>query len=107
MSNTVDGLLEVYEDMVEVLLVLEIFLIIIIINPLTGRVVGAPQMSLQPVFCSCCFLGVPFSPVLHCPLGLRKLQACAFHDVVFQPLPLSALSSSPFRCALQDGFGPI
>ena len=28
-----------------------------------------------------------------------------FPDVVFPPLPLSALSSSPFHCALQDGFG--
>ena len=50
----------------------------------------------------------PFSsifPVLHCPLGLGELQACPFPDVVFPPLPLSALSSSPFHCALQDGFG--
>ena len=47
----------------------------------------------------------PFFPVLHCPLGLAKLQACPFPDVVFPPLPLSALSSSPFHCALQDGFG--
>ena len=37
-----------------------------------------------------------FFPVLHCPLGLAKLQACPFPDVVFPPLPLSALSSSPF-----------
>ena len=46
-----------------------------------------------------------FSPVLHCPLGLAELQACPFPDVVFPPLPLSALSSSPFHYALQDGFG--
>ena len=45
----------------------------------------------------------PFSPVLHCSLGLGELQACPFPDVVFPPLPLSALSSSPFQCALQDG----
>ena len=44
-------------------------------------------------------------PVLHCPLGLGELQACPFPDDVFPPLPLSALSSSPFHCALQDGFG--
>ena len=44
-------------------------------------------------------------PVLHCPLGLAEVQACPFPDVVFPPLPLSALSSSPFHCALQDGFG--
>ena len=47
----------------------------------------------------------PFFPVLQCPLGLGELQACPFPDVVFQPLPLSALSSSPFHSALQDGFG--
>ena len=39
----------------------------------------------------------PFSPVLHCPLGLCKLQACPFPDVVFPPLPVFALSSSPFH----------
>ena len=74
-----------------------IIIIIIIINPLTARVVGVPQMILQPVF--------SIFPVLHCPLGLAELQACPFPDVVFPPLPLSALSSSPFHCALQDGFG--
>ena len=47
----------------------------------------------------------PFVPVLHCPLGLCEHQACPFPDVVFPPLPLSALSSSPFHCVLQDGFG--
>ena len=62
--------------------------------PLTARVVWAPQMISQPV-----------SSVLHCPLGLGKLQACPFPDVVYPPLPLSALSSSPFHCAMQDGFG--
>ena len=46
-----------------------------------------------------------FFPVLHCPPGLAELQACPFPDVVFPPLPLSALSSCPFHCALQDGFG--
>ena len=45
-----------------------------------------------------------FFLILHCPLGLGELQACPFLDVVFQPL-LSALSSSPFHCALQDSFG--
>ena len=49
----------------------------------------------------------PFFPVLHCPLGLAKLQASPSPDVVFPPLPLSAMSSSPFHCALQDGFGQI
>ena len=47
----------------------------------------------------------PFSPVHHCPLWLCELQACPFPYVVFPPLPLSALSSFPFHCALQDGFG--
>ena len=41
--------------------------------------------------------------VLHCPLGLSELQACPFLDAVFPPFPLSASSSSPFHCALQDG----
>ena len=78
-------------------LVIIIIIIIIIINSLTERVVGAPQMILQPVF--------SIFPALHCPLGLAELQACPFSDVVFPPLPLSALSSFPFHCALQDGFG--
>ena len=38
----------------------------------------------------------PFPPVLHCQLGFGELQACPFPNVVFPPLPLSALSSSPF-----------
>ena len=75
-------------------------IVIIIINPLTARVVGAPQMILQPVF----FFS-PFFSVLHCPLALAELQACPFPDIVFPPLLLSTLSSSPFHCALQDGFG--
>ena len=73
-----------------------IIIIIIIISPLTTRVVGAPQMISQPV--SSFFL------VFHCPLGLAELWACPFPDVVFLSL-MSALSSSPFHCALQDGFG--
>ena len=47
----------------------------------------------------------PLFPVFHFPLGLAELQACPFPDVVFPPLPLSALSSSPFYYALQNGFG--
>ena len=46
-----------------------------------------------------------FFPVLHCPLGLGRLQACPFPDVVFPLLPLSAVFSSRFHCALLDGFG--
>ena len=40
-----------------------------------------------------------------CTLELVELQARPFPDVVFQPLLLSALSSSPFHCALQNSFG--
>ena len=74
-------------------------IVIIIMNicPLTARVAEAPQMISQPV--SSIFT------ILHCPLGLGKLQACPFPYIVFPPLSLSALSSSPFHCALQDGFG--
>ena len=72
-------------------------IVIIIIYPLTARVVEAPQMISQPVSSNL--------PVLYCPLGLAELQVCPFPDVVFPPLPLPAVSSSPFHCALQDGFG--
>ena len=74
-----------------------IFLLSHLVYLLTARIVGAPQMISQPV--SSIF------PVLHCPVGLGELQVCSFPDVVFPPLSLSALSSSPFHCALQDGFG--
>ena len=77
--KTKDALSQMYVDMQ---------LIIIIINPLTARVVGAPQMILQPVF--------SIFPFLHCPLGLGELQACPSPEVVFPPLFQSALSSSPF-----------
>ena len=52
---------------------------IIIINPLTARVLGAPQMTLQPVF-----------SIFPCPLGLTELQACPFPDV-FPPCPPSTV----------------
>ena len=58
-----------------------------LIYTLTARVVGAPQMISQPV--SSIF---PCSPL---PSGTWLLQACPFPDVVFPPLPLSPLSSSP------------
>ena len=51
-----------------------IIIIIIIINPLTARVVGPPQMILQPVFSI-------FFPLLHCPLGIGELKACLKHCV--------------------------
>ena len=46
-----------------------------------------------------------FFYVFYCPLGLGELQARPFPDVVSPPLFLSTLSSSPFHCALQVGFG--
>ena len=64
------------------------FFIVIIIYPLTARVVGAPHMISQPV-------SSIFSPVLHCPPGLGELQACPFPDIVFPPLPLSAFVYFP------------
>ena len=48
----------------------------------------------------------PFFSVLHHPLGLGELQACPFPDVVFPPLPLSALSSSPPSLWLARWFWP-
>ena len=74
-----------------------IIIIIIFINPLTARVAGAPQMIWQPVFSI-----FPCSPL---PSGTWRTPACPFPDVAFPPLPLSALSSLPFHCALEDGFG--
>ena len=72
------------------------WMVLIIIYPLTARVVGALQTISQPV-------SSIFS-LLHCPLRLGELQAYTFPNVVFSPLPLSALSSPFFHCALQDGF---
>ena len=66
-----------------------IIIITIIIYPLTARVIGAPQMISQPV--SSIF---PSSPL---PSGTWWTPGLStFPDVVFPPLPLSALSSSPF-----------
>ena len=47
----------------------------------------------------------PFFSVLHCPVGLGELQICPFPGIVFPLLPLSALPSSSFHCAMLDGFG--
>ena len=47
-----------------------------------------------------------FFPVFHCPLGPAELQTCPFPDVVFPPLPLSALSSSPLSLCLARWFWP-
>ena len=62
------------------------------------RVTGAPQMTSRPIS--------PLFSVLHFPLGLGKLQACPFPDVIFQPLPLSALSFPPFSLCLARWFWP-
>ena len=80
-----------------VIIIIIIIIIIITINPLTARVVGAPQMISQKVS--------SISPVLHIPLGLGELQACPFPDVVFPPIPLSVclVFFSFFHCASQDG----
>ena len=37
--------------------------------------------------------------------GNQTKKKLPFPDVIFPPFPLSALSSSPFHCPLQDGFG--
>ena len=42
-----------------------------------------------------------------CPRSRGLGDVYKRQDVVFPPLPLSALSSSPFQCAMQDGFGKI
>ena len=50
-----------------IIIIIIIIIISIIINPLTARVAGPPQMILQPIFSIF---------VLHCPLGLAELQVC-------------------------------
>ena len=72
------------------------FFIIIIIYPLTAKVIEVPLIISQPV--SSIFLCSPL------PSWTWWTPACSCPDVVFPPLPLSALSSSPFQYALQDGF---
>ena len=42
---------------------------------------------------------------LHFSLFSTVPEACPFPDAVYPPLLLSALPSSPFNYALQDGFG--
>ena len=80
-----------------IVIVIIVIIIIIIINPLTARVVGAPQIILQPIF--------SIFPCSALPSGTCRTPGLFIPDVVFPPLPLSALSSSRFHCALQDGFG--
>ena len=69
---------------------------LVIVNPLTPSVIGALRWlyyQFSPIF-----------PVLRCPRWLAELSACPFSDIIFPPLPLSALSSTNFHCALQNGF---
>ena len=65
--------------------------------PLTVVVVGAPQVTSQPVS----------SIFRRSQLGPGELQACPFPDVVFPHFFPSALSSlpPPLHCVLQNGFG--
>ena len=64
----------------------------IIINPLSARVVWAPQMILQQVF--------SIFPCSSLPSGICRTPG---PDVVFLPLPLSVLSSSPFHSTWPQG----
>ena len=65
--------------------------------PLTVGVVRAPKRNSQPV--SSIFLCSPR------PLGTLQTPGLFFPDNVFPSVfVLSALSSSPFHCAMQDGF---
>ena len=66
--------------------------VIIIIYPLTARVVGVPQMISQPV-----------SSILHCPLWFGELQACPFPDVVFPPLLCLPCLLPPFTVPCKMG----
>ena len=67
-----------------------IIIIIIIINPLTVRVVGAPQMILQPVFsifpCSPLTSGTCWTPGLFIPWCYLPTSSAVY--LVFFPLPL-------------------
>ena len=69
-----------------------------LLYPLTAGVVGAPQMTSQPV-------SFIFS-VLHCPLGLCELQAYPFPDVVFQPLFSVCLAFFLLSLCLAGWFWP-
>ena len=74
------------------------FPIIIIIYPLTARVVEAPQMISQTL-CST-FPCSPLPSRTWRTTGLSISWYCL-------PTSSSALSSSPVHCALQDGFGQV
>ena len=78
-------------------MLINIIIIIIIINSLTARVVGAPHMILQLVFSI-----FPCSPL---PSGTWRTPGLSIPSCCLPNSSSSALSSSPFHCALQDGFG--
>ena len=67
-----------------------------LIYPLTARVVGAPKMISQPV--SSIF---PRSPL---PSGTWRTPRLSIPWCCLPTSSSVALSSFPFRCALQDGF---
>ena len=69
-----------------------IIIIIIIIYPIIGRFVGAPQMISQPVSSI-----VPCSPL---PPWTWRTPGLSFPDVVFPPLLLSALPSFTVPCKM-------
>ena len=62
--------------------------VIIIINPLTAKIIRILQLPFQPAF----FLSI--CPSFHCPLGLAELHTCPFPNVVFPLLPGSTIKST-------------
>ena len=75
-------------------------IIIIIIYPLSARIVGASQMISQPV--SSIFPCSPLPSVTLRTPGLSIPWCCL---PTSSSVSVSALSSPSFQCALQDGFG--
>ena len=75
-----------------------IIVIIIAINPVTTRVVMAPQMTLQPVF--------SILPCSRLPSGICQTPGLRFRHDVFRPLHLSALFSFPLLLCLARWFWP-
>ena len=81
--------------------------------PLTTRVVGAPHIISQPVSSILTCSSRPsetwrtlFLSISWCCLFTSSSDSRPVHSLMLAShLFLSALSSSPFHCALQDGFG--
>ena len=81
-------------------LVMQLFIceeIIIIIYPLIARIVGAPQMTSQPV--SSIF---PCPPL---PSGTWRTPGLSIPSCCLPTYSSACLVFFPFHCALQDGFG--